>query len=68
MRISEATIRKITENADIVAIIGEHIKLERKGNDYKGFALFIMIRILLYPFPQAKKYLNVLVAELLEMQ
>ena len=40
MRISEATIRKITENADIVAIIGEHIKLERKGNDYKGICPF----------------------------
>jgi len=40
MRISEATIRKITENADIVAIIGEHIKLEKKGNDYKGICPF----------------------------
>lgn len=40
MRISEATIRKITENADIVAIIGEHIKLEKKGSDYKGICPF----------------------------
>ncbi|HKM30141.1 MAG TPA: CHC2 zinc finger domain-containing protein, partial [Bacilli bacterium] len=40
MRISEATIRKISENADIVAIIGEHIKLEKKGSDYKGLCPF----------------------------
>lgn len=40
MRISEATIKKITENADIVAIIGEHIKLEKKGSDYKGICPF----------------------------
>ena len=40
MRIPEATIRKITEDADIVAIIGEHIKLEKKGNDFKGVCPF----------------------------
>ena len=33
MFIPDATIKEILDKADIVAIIGEHIKLEKKGND-----------------------------------
>lgn len=40
MRIPESIVKKITEEADIVAIIGENIKLEKKGNDYKGICPF----------------------------
>lgn len=38
--IPEATIKEILDKADIVAIIGEHIHLEKKGNDYKGICPF----------------------------
>lgn len=40
MLISEATIKEILDKADIVSIIGEHIHLEKKGNDYKGICPF----------------------------
>ena len=40
MFIPDATIKEILDKADIVAIIGEHIKLEKKGNDYKGVCPF----------------------------
>ena len=40
MLIPEATIKEILDKADIVAIIGEHIHLEKKGNDYKGVCPF----------------------------
>lgn len=40
MFIPDATIKQILDKADIVAIIGEHIKLEKKGNDYKGICPF----------------------------
>lgn len=40
MFIPDATIKQILDKADIVAIVGEHIKLEKKGNDYKGICPF----------------------------
>ena len=40
MFIPDATIKQILDKADIVAIIGEHIKLEKKGNDFKGICPF----------------------------
>ena len=40
MFIPDATIKQILDKADIVAVIGEHIKLEKKGNDYKGICPF----------------------------
>lgn len=40
MFIPDATIKQILDKADIVAIIGEHIRLEKKGNDYKGICPF----------------------------
>ena len=40
MLIPDATIKEILDKADIVAIIGEHIHLEKKGNDYKGICPF----------------------------
>lgn len=40
MRIPEETINKILEKADIVEVISEYVKLEKKGNDYKGICPF----------------------------
>ena len=40
MRIDQTTIDKVLEKADIVEVIGEHVKLEKKGNDYKGLCPF----------------------------
>ncbi len=40
MAIPEATINKIKEEADIVQVIGEFVKLEKKGNNYKGLCPF----------------------------
>lgn len=40
MFIPDATIKQILDKADIVAIIGEHVKLEKKGNDFKGICPF----------------------------
>lgn len=40
MKIPEMTIKKIIEKADIVDIISSHIKLEKKGADYKGLCPF----------------------------
>jgi len=38
--IPEATIQKIKDEADIVKIIGEYVKLEKQGNNYKGLCPF----------------------------
>ena len=40
MLIPEATIQKIREEADLVQIIGEFVKLEKKGNNYLGLCPF----------------------------
>ena len=40
MRIQQSTIDKILEKADIVEVVGEYVKLEKKGNDYKGLCPF----------------------------
>jgi len=40
MRIDQSTIDKVLEKADIVEVIGEYVKLEKKGNDYKGLCPF----------------------------
>lgn len=40
MRIPEETINAIIEKADIVEVISEYVKLEKKGNDYKGICPF----------------------------
>ena len=40
MRIPEETINKVLEKADIVEVISEYVKLEKKGNDYKGICPF----------------------------
>ena len=40
MRIQQSTIDEIIEKADIVEVIGEYVKLEKKGNDYKGLCPF----------------------------
>lgn len=40
MIIPEATIQKIKDEADIVKIIGEYVKLEKQGNNYKGLCPF----------------------------
>ena len=40
MLIPEATIKEILDKADIVAIIGEHIHLEKNGSDYIGVCPF----------------------------
>ena len=34
--ITEETIERIRENADIVGIIGEYVELKRQGSDYRG--------------------------------
>ena len=34
--ISQETIERVREPADIVQIIGEHVKLRRVGSDYRG--------------------------------
>jgi DNA primase len=38
--IPEATIQKIKDEADIVKIIGEYVKLEKKGNNFLGLCPF----------------------------
>ncbi len=40
MRIEQSTIDKVLEKADIVEVIGEYVKLEKKGSDYKGLCPF----------------------------
>lgn len=40
MRIPQETIDRILEKADIVEVISEYVKLEKKGNDYKGICPF----------------------------
>ncbi len=40
MRIPQETIDKVLEKADIVEVISEYVKLEKKGNDYKGICPF----------------------------
>ncbi|MDD4001027.1 MAG: DNA primase [Bacilli bacterium] len=40
MTIPEATVNKIRDEADIVQVIGEHVKLEKKGNNYLGLCPF----------------------------
>lgn len=40
MRIQQSVIDEIIEKADIVEVIGEYVKLEKKGNDYKGLCPF----------------------------
>ncbi|HEY8395710.1 MAG TPA: DNA primase [Bacilli bacterium] len=40
MTIPEETIQKIREEADLVQIIGEFVKLEKRGNNYMGLCPF----------------------------
>ncbi len=56
MFIPDATIKQILDKADIVAVIGEHIKLEKREMIIKGYALSIMIVILLYLFHLTKSF------------
>lgn len=40
MRIQQSVIDEIIEKTDIVEVVGEYVKLEKKGNDYKGLCPF----------------------------
>ena len=40
MPLDQSLIQKIIDEADIAAIIGEYIKLEKKGADFKGICPF----------------------------
>ena len=40
MALSREQIDEVIKNADMVSIIGEYVKLEKKGNDYKGLCPF----------------------------
>ena len=39
-RISEFAVRRIKESANIVDIVGDFVKLSRKGKDYEGICPF----------------------------
>jgi DNA primase len=39
-KIPEQTVREILERTDIIAVIGEHVRLQRSGNEYKGLCPF----------------------------
>ena len=39
-RIPETTIQAIIDKSDIVAIVGEHVRLVRSGKEYKGLCPF----------------------------
>jgi DNA primase len=61
--ISPQTIQQITSRIDIIDVIGEFIKLKKRGANYLGFVLFTGRK---HPRLQCllqKKFINVLVAE-----
>ena len=45
MRIQQSVIDEIIEKADIVEVIGEYVKLEKKGNDYVWEKMLLWMKI-----------------------
>ncbi len=39
-KIPEQLVREILDRTDIIAVIGEHVRLQRSGNEYKGLCPF----------------------------
>ena len=59
MAIAQEIIDRVLGAADIVGIIGEHVKLSKRSGQYWGCARFITKKRVLSLFPRPRGYTNV---------
>ena len=63
LRIDQATINEIKDKTDILDLVSEYVKLEKRGRNYIGLCPFHDEKHLPLLFPKINKYAIVLVVK-----